>query len=506
MKFRNKAKLKTTSMKIGSFLRSNYILIGILLLGLFLRIYKPGQLFLYGHDNDLAGWIVKDVVVNKHLRLIGQETSTIGIYIGPLYYYALIPFYLLFGMDPIGGVALVTLLGLFSIWSFYYVFSKIFGLKAGLVASFLYAVSFYTVFNDREVVPTMPVLAWSVWYFYAIHLLLKGKQRLAYPILGLLTGLIWNFNMALILLTPLIFVAQWLSKKRLRFMPFVYGVVALIITSLPLMIFEMRHNFSQARALYSALTTESRAVIYGLEKLRRVVHLASKNVSGFIWGDLTGLSYESLSLVLLLILVFLLIRKLLSRNQAIIMFLWLFIYVVFFSNYGIVLSEYYLNGTMVIWIAIAGLGILYLLTKSNLKKWGIFALVSFAAINLFRFFSLPINKSGYLERKKVVAEIKRDANVRDFPCVAISYITNPGYDLGYRYLFYLEDMHVNRPESGSPVYTVVFPLKPIFEVDETFGAIGLIYPDYEIYLPEEVENSCAGENSNLTDSMFGYTE
>ncbi|MCH7640945.1 glycosyltransferase family 39 protein [Patescibacteria group bacterium] len=498
--------MKIRKLKIGDFLRSNYILLGILILGLFLRIYKPGQLFLYGHDNDLAGWIVKDVVANKHLRLIGQETSTIGIYIGPLYYYALIPFYLLFGMDPIGGVALVAVLGLFSIWSFYYVFSKIFGLKAGLVASFLYAVSFYTVFNDREVVPTMPVLAWSVWYFYAINLLLKGKQSLAYPILGLLIGLIWNLNVALILLTPLILVAQWLSKKKLKLRPIATGAIALFITSLPLIAFELRHGFSQARALHVALTTESRAIIYGLEKLRRVVLLSSKNVSGFIWGDLTGISYGNVSLVLLLILAFLLFRKFLSRNQGIIMFLWLFIYVVFFSSYGIILSEYYLNGMMVIWIAIVGLGILYLLTKSNLKKWGIFALVIFAVINLFRFFSLNINKSGYLERKAIVADIKRDATERNFPCIAISYITNPGYDLGYRYLFYLEDMHVNRPDSGSPVYTIVFPLKPIFEVDKTFGALGIIYPDYEIYSPQEVKDSCAGENSNLTDSMFGYSD
>ena len=66
-------------------------------------------------------------------------------------------------------------------------------------------------------------------------------------------------------------------------------------------------------------------------------------------------------------------------------------------------------------------------------------------------------------------------------------------------------MHVNLPSSGSPVYTIVFPLKEIFPVDKTFGAIGLIYPDYTRYTKENVEYSCSGENSNLTDPMFGFT-
>src|SRR3989304_8690751 len=90
-------------MKIRYDLRRNCLILIILILGLFLRLYKAQELFLYGHDHDLAGWFVRDVVENMHFRLIGQDTSTQGIFIGPVYYYLLVPFYLLSGMDPIGG-------------------------------------------------------------------------------------------------------------------------------------------------------------------------------------------------------------------------------------------------------------------------------------------------------------------------------------------------------------------------------------------------------------------
>ena len=118
--------MRIFDIKIKKFLKSGkFIFISILVLGFFLRIYKLEELFLYGHDQDLASWFVKDVVINKHLRLIGQETSTQGIFIGPIYYYFLIPFYLVFDMDPIAGTVAITTLGLFSIFSFYYVFKKI---------------------------------------------------------------------------------------------------------------------------------------------------------------------------------------------------------------------------------------------------------------------------------------------------------------------------------------------------------------------------------------------
>ena len=67
-------------------------------------------------------------------------------------------------------------------------------------------------------------------------------------------------------------------------------------------------------------------------------------------------------------------------------------------------------------------------------------------------------------------------------------------------------MHVNRPVSGSPVYSIVFPHDKVNRLDKFFGALGLVLPDYGKYTKEEIEKSCSGANSNLTEPMFGYTE
>ena len=120
----------------------------------------------YTHDNDLAGWIVKDIVVDRHLRLIGQLTSSPGIFIGPLFYYLQIPFYLVTGMDPIGGAWLSVIVGLLGVASMWYV--------GGFIPAFIYATSFLIFNTEREVSPTTPVYLWSIWFF--THLASSGKE------------------------------------------------------------------------------------------------------------------------------------------------------------------------------------------------------------------------------------------------------------------------------------------------------------------------------------------
>src|SRR3989344_3324902 len=127
-------------------------LLAILAIGMFVRVYQYKERFNYNHDNDLSAWIVKDIVVDKHLRLIGQQTTAQGIFIGPYFYYALIPFYLATRMDPIGTVALPWLIGAASIFSIYYVVNKIWGRRPAFIAALLYAASFGISATEREIV------------------------------------------------------------------------------------------------------------------------------------------------------------------------------------------------------------------------------------------------------------------------------------------------------------------------------------------------------------------
>lgn len=488
------------------FTYQNLILLAIFVAALLLRTFKAKELFLYAHDNDLLGWMIKDIVVNHHFRLIGQQTSTLGIFIGPFFYYFMAPFYLLTKMDPIGGFYGITVLGVLSVGSIYFVFSKLHGTRSGLIATFMYAVSFYMIFNDREVVPTMMVMMWTVWFYYTINLFLKGEKK-AYLILGVLIGFIWQMNMALVLLMPLVPLTIWLSKKRISLLYSALGILTLLVTSVPLILFELRHNFSQVRHLLLSLTTTQSAVFTMGERFGRVIELTGKNLKALLVPGTPEFPKVYLLAAILVLFAVLIYKKIIDKNLGIIISVWIGLYIVFFTIYSMVLSEYYLNGLAIIWLVIISLALNKLLSFGDWKqKLGAVLLSGYFLVNHMAFANVSINQSGYIQKKDIVSYIDQDRAGRGYPCISISYITEQGYDFGYRYFFWLKGMHVNAPKSGSPVYTIVFPLSKVDRVDKDFGALGLILPDYKKYNMSQVIKSCSGANSNVTDPMFGYTD
>lgn len=497
-----------------SFLRKYWLFLTILAFGIFLRSYKAIPWFTYGHDQDLAGWIIRDILKEGHLRLIGQETSSEGIFIGPLFYYLQIPFYLMTLMDPVGSLLLPILLGAFAIYSYYFVFSRVFdppageaGKRVGLIASFVYAVSNYIIFVDREIAPTMPVMLWGVWYFYSLILILKGNQK--GWILGLgLMGLVWHVNMGLAILSPLLFLVQFLSKKKIDFRKVFLGGLIFFILMSPFFVFEARHGFNQVRAVYASITTNKDYVSgtsRGIDKANRVIFIVKRNTNGLLFGNKIGVPFSLGLFVLSALFVFLVLKRKISGSIAFVILAWQILYVTFFTFNPLDPSEYYFNGMNVVWILLISVTVGYLFEKKK-KSLAFLMLGVFAGLNLYSFVLHDYPRNGYRERKSLIDFIEKDSKERGYSCISISYIVSPGYNLGYRYLFYLRQMHVNRPSSGSPVYSIVFPQSLVNGIDKGFGALGLVLPDYQRYTSGRVKESCSGGNSNLTDPMPGFTK
>ena len=382
--------------------KTNLIFIGILLVGIFLRFYQLKERFSYGHDHDLAAWMVKDILVNKHLRLIGQQTSNLGIFIGPLYYYFQVPFFALFKMDPIAEAVASSLVGILGIFSSYFIFSKTFSKTTGLISAFIYSLSFSVVNNDREAVPTVPVIIWSMWLFYALALISKGNQKRGFLVLGILVGLIWHLNMALIILAPLAIVAFILSKKRLEIKALIIGILPAVGLSIPLILFELRHNFIQANAFVVSLTSPQGDIYQGISKFARVIFLVNKNISNFIWGTPSFLIYSYLPLISLIVsFIFLAYKRSLNNRLAIILGLWVPIYIVFFSSYSKAVSEYYLSGMFSVYIVVFSLLLTKLYESKKLRILAIASLLFFGVGNLRHFFSTGPSGNGYLEKKTI---------------------------------------------------------------------------------------------------------
>ena len=485
--------------------KSLLLLAVAVLIGLITRCYQLQERFIYAHDGDLASWFVKDIVVDKHLRLIGQLTSSPGIFIGPLFYYSLIPFYLLTGMDPAGGLAVPVIVGIAAIVSIYWVMRRLFNPAAAGFAALIYASSFLISRTEREMVPTTPVMLWSVWFFYFIHRLFnKDKSSLIW--LAVLFSLIWSINLALALVFPLVLLAVFLHRREYKITDFYKPILIFVILSAPLWLFEIKHNFIQTRALSATLINSGTQKVDYLAKIAHVVLYTARNSTGIFRDNPSGWTVYLIPGILLLGLLILVRKKCVPLFYLLIYPVWILFNVLFFAFQSLNLSEYYLNSLNILWVISAALILAALWSVRITKIISLVIITMIVSYNLHLFLTSNISRFGYIDKKDLVAYITSDARMHGYPCVSVSYITGPGYNLGYRYFFYLAHLHVNQPQSGSPVYTIVFPLSLVNHLDRTFGALGLINPDYGRYSPGAVNISCTGADANLTDPMFGFTK
>lgn len=485
-----------------------FILTAILILGLFFRTYMLVERFGFGHDADLYSWIVKDILINHHFRLIGQLTSTEGIFIGPLFYYLLIPFFLLFKMNPIGSAYFPPIIAILTMLSYYFIFSKLFNKTAGIFAALIQAVSWSAIGFDRWMVPTIPTKLWAVWYLYCLILLSRGKFW-SLPILGLLTGLIWHIHLALLpslLAVPVAFVV---SKKLPNIKQTLTSLVFFIIPSVPLFLFEIRHNFIQATSLINTFHNNNKAGGVGFQKLQAVLGQISQNTASFLISPSSiPKQYEILLTLALILSAFWLIKvRLIKFKEVIVLLSWISGVVIYFTLSSIITSEYYFTNLEIVFMLIVSLLLFAVFKLSKPGRYFVFLILGFLVIrNLYLYITYQPYHIGYVEKKAITEYILQDSKSKNYPCVGINYITMPGENVGFRYLFYINKLKLAKPSFKVPVYSIVFPFEwSKNEITKVFGHMGVINPD-KIPTLSEIQQSCSGADTNLTDPVFGYVD
>src|SRR3990167_4864482 len=111
----------------------------ILLVGLFLRLYKIRDYVIFLGDEGRDALVVYNIL-HGDLTLLGPTSSVGGFFLGPIYYYFMAPFLWLSNFDPVGPSVMVALFGVATIFLLYRMGLEFFGMKAAVISSFLYAI------------------------------------------------------------------------------------------------------------------------------------------------------------------------------------------------------------------------------------------------------------------------------------------------------------------------------------------------------------------------------
>lgn len=221
---------------------SSKLVLAILLVAGFLRLFRVSELLWFNFDQGRDGLVIWDLIHHGKWFLIGPTTGIEGIFLGPFYYYLITPAYWLSGGNPAaaaGFVGLLTVLGIF----FIYLIGREIVESVGVVAAFLAAISFNWVLTDRWLANPTPLVFFAPLTVWLLWKSLKNPSRflwLAFFCLGLNLQLEASSSI-FTLLAALVWVG--ISGIWKNYKACLMAGLAFFTTLLPQIGFELKHHF-----------------------------------------------------------------------------------------------------------------------------------------------------------------------------------------------------------------------------------------------------------------------
>jgi len=241
-------------------MRKKKFLILLFLLFTFLfwasRLWHFEKLLTFGSDQGTFFVETWEMVQEKRPRLIGLKVGTKEVlgrafFTGPFFYYLLAILGTLFRWNPIT----ITLIFLFFWWltglGIWYLVRKIYGEAAAVTAYGIFAVCPFLVYFSRIVWNSGFLPLVSVFFFFSLYKVLKTLTHLWWFLVGLFLGLALNISYAAFLLF-FVFGAFFLwhfKSRKWSLKPLVFVFAGFILGELPLLLFEVRHNFYNLRTI-----------------------------------------------------------------------------------------------------------------------------------------------------------------------------------------------------------------------------------------------------------------
>ncbi len=236
------------------------ILLAILVVGAYLRLYKISGYMTFLGDEGRDVMIVRRIFTELHPPLIGPGTSIGSMYLGPLYYYMMAPALLIANFSPVGPAVMIATLGVFTIFFVWYIGRKWFGDFAGITAALFYAISPTVIIYSHSswnpnIMPLFSLLCiYSIWKVWREN----GYKWLI--VLGISYAFCLQSHYLGLLLAPTLFIFWFLTLRGLRFKNrnfikySLIGLAFFLILMSPLAIFDIRHgghNFAAIKTFFT---------------------------------------------------------------------------------------------------------------------------------------------------------------------------------------------------------------------------------------------------------------
>lgn len=486
----------------------HWLLVVIILAGAFLRLYNlPGSMMFLG-DQGRDAIIVKDIFKKFDPVFIGPVTSVGNMYLGPGYYYFMLPWLWFSYPSPVGPAYAVAVLGIITIYLMYKLGKELVGEPAAIIATTFFAFSSTVINNTRfswnpNPAPLVSLLmvfftyrAWKKNPKYWIGAAVCFSILIQLHYLTLLSatgaGLIWLIS---------IFEKRKNAKylKKLFFATLISFLI-FVVSLTPIILFDIKHDYLNTKAFTQMISGQENFAQNTTEPLMEKVITVTKETHGrgmHILFEITVGKNRQLNTWLLVFTfiiwsaLFINHKKFKLKNDdfqgEFVIFIYLVTGIIGTSFYEHTIFDHYIAYLFPITFLTFGIVIAAICSRSFLAK--IVTMMFFFYFLIFNFgkYNITTQEWSMFDVKRTAESVLEHLEVGEKYNIVLLSHTGDLYGQNYRYFMDVSDKPPLKPEQSPDSDTLVIIKEDDSEIDlETTSIYEIsIFPDKT---PKEVYN------------------
>jgi len=410
-------------------------------------------------------------ILHGKLTLLGPTASVGGFFLGPIYYYFMAPFLLMFNYNPVGPAVMVALFGIATVYLIYKFSSEIFNSRVGLISALLYSISPVVIAYSRSSWNPNIFPFFSLLTLYIIYKALVKNNAKLFILGGVFLGvsmqlhylaLFLGFIIAVYVLSA--FAIRYLFESSRNISTLIKNYLSIflgfIIGFSPFLAFEVRHEFPNTISIFNFIFhSEDTGGTRFFDNISNVFfRLFGRLITNFPPPEQVAIGthpnisvWYYLTLLLAVISVCLLVYKFVQVFPAFgkkfekksdfqklsLLAVWLILGVGLFGFYKKPIYDYYFGFMLPLPFILVGNTLDFFMRKTNLLK--IISLVVFLSLILINLSGVPFRNepNRQLDQVRKISEfVLSKANNKPFN---FALITGGNSDHAYRYFFTLEN-------------------------------------------------------------------
>lgn len=423
--------------------------------------------FYYLSDQARDYLLVRDIVLNHKLTLIGSHSGLGGLFHGPLWLYILVPFFIIGHGNPLTFAYWYAIMPFLTVLAGFFAGKKLYTTNFGLLIGFFLSVNsiLWGYINNTIGINLMPLL--YVFFIYFCILYIRGEQK-SFIGVTFLAGLAFQFETAsAIAMIPVALFVLLLNKKHhpnLRTL--VYSMMSFIISLSTFIFFDLRHKFLIFKSTLQIFSQNGGHKDYISLTERVIDHLNGLKDTYFSPMFSSDLILGIFLICILAYFFYLAYKKRIPQLRE---FLFLFlspliVYLLFMAYPHPIYREYVLDMTISLIFALSfTFSIIYKKLPGKILVILFLALNAlYAGLYLKNTYQTPyqqdLSSGSYQNQKKVVDWIISNANDKQFGYFVY---TPETFTYGVDYLFWYESKikKVQQPQSKKQyvTYLILYP-------------------------------------------------